>query len=1158
MDVFPVDWLARDVEDDERARYTITVFGKTPDGKSAAIHVRFSPYFFVRLPDSYDPGRARLFVSEACTRHGAMPSMSRVLERVTMWGFTAGTKMRLALLAFDSRRAMSAAARAYQKNHDTFESTIDPLLRFFHVRNIRPAHWIHVPHWTDVRDKTTRAEVEVACGFEVVAPSDLYTTPPLIVASFDLECYSPDRKFPRSEISTNAVIQIATSFKRFGETEPFRTVVLALHDTDGVHNAEVTCFDSEPDMIQAWLDLIAEEETDIIVSYNGNSFDWPYLYGRSLVCVDDATGDSLVDLGTLGRMTEGGGVPRHQLVNASGGGSSFTLAAPGVLVIDLLQILKKSMNLEKYALGAVSAKFLDGQSKLDLLPGEIFSCFEGTPADRARIAEYAAMDVILPLLLMDKLCTLLTLFAMANVTKLPTSAVVERGQQVRVYSPLMDTARKMGFVCPDNKGIPPTGKYEGATVLDPVVGAHYHPIAILDFESLYPSIIRGWGLDYTTLVLDPKYDNVEGVEYHEVQTDQGTFRFAQGVKGVLPTMLEELAASRKAAKADMARAAREGNSLMQATYNSQQLAYKLVMNTAYGLMGAVKGFLPCVPIAASITATGRLMIMKTKRLVEELCPGSEVVYGDSVAGYTPCIVRIAGEVRVSTFETLADAYGQGVWLPMDHPGKESCELHGVDVWSDDGWTPMHRVIRHRAGKPMVRVVTHTGVVDVTEDHSLLRDDGTPVSPRDLTVGDTLLHATLPRLGESSSHMSEAEARVRGFFFGDGFADVYSCPSDVLGASEEVRKAFWYGMYDACGDKDSNGCMRIDLKSQVSAACIFLLAESLGYKASVNTRVDKPDIYRVSASLGAQRKIPVAIKKMHPIEWDDTQYVYDVTTSNHHFQAGVGRMVVHNTDSVMVKLHVADASDMTAYFETAERVAAQISKTFPTPVRLEFEKVLYPYVLMGKKRYAAIEYTSPEKANGIYMKGLQTVRHDSSPIVKTTMEAVLNRILEARAASEAVGRAMDVARDAVLRILRKEVAVEEYATSKKLKAKEEYKNAAQPHVVVADRVHERTGFAPPIGARVDFVYLYDRAQPKLAFRAEDPAYAAEQNLPIDCMHYLNLVMSAVVPILEVVVGPEAETVLMSHAAVQEAMRRYTNSLNNQRPITDFFIKKPRLM
>ncbi len=49
----------------------------------------------------------------------------------------------------------------------------------------------------------------------------------------------------------------------------------------------------------------------------------------------------------------------------------------------------------------------------------------------------------------------------------------------------------------------------------------------------------------------------------------------------------------------------------------------------YGFLGASKGFLPCVPIAAAVTATGRAMIAKTKAMAETLVPGSRVVYGDT-------------------------------------------------------------------------------------------------------------------------------------------------------------------------------------------------------------------------------------------------------------------------------------------------------------------------------------------------------------------------------------------------------------------------------------------------------------------------------------------------------------------------------------------------
>lgn len=138
-------------------------------------------------------------------------------------------------------------------------------------------------------------------------------------------------------------------------------------------------------------------------------------------------------------------------------------------------------------------------------------------------------------------------------------------------------------------------------------------------------------LDYATIVMDEaRYGNVEGVEYFEVVTGMGTFKFAQNVPAVLPSLLKELAEFRKAAKREMEEARRRGDEWTASVCNAKQLAYKITMNSVYGFTGAAKGGkLPCVPIAASVTSVGRQMIEKTKHLAETLVPGSRVIYGDT-------------------------------------------------------------------------------------------------------------------------------------------------------------------------------------------------------------------------------------------------------------------------------------------------------------------------------------------------------------------------------------------------------------------------------------------------------------------------------------------------------------------------------------------------
>ena len=161
----------------------------------------------------------------------------------------------------------------------------------------------------------------------------------------------------------------------------------------------------------------------------------------------------------------------------------------------------------------------------------------------------------------------------------------------------------------------PEEPYEGATVLEAQKGAYYTPITALDFEALYPSIMMAHNLCYSTLVLDDKkYGNIPNVTYETFTIGSRTYKFAQNIPSLLPSILSELKQFRKKAKKDMA-AATGG---MKEVYNGKQLAYKVSMNSIYGFTGAGKGILPCVPIASTTTCRGRGMIEETKTYVLSL------------------------------------------------------------------------------------------------------------------------------------------------------------------------------------------------------------------------------------------------------------------------------------------------------------------------------------------------------------------------------------------------------------------------------------------------------------------------------------------------------------------------------------------------------------
>lgn len=906
MDVFPVDWRATERE----TSFEITCYGKLRDGRSVCMRVPFFPYFFVECPAGWQATRAKVFIAEAVATLGAVPKYSLPVTRKSIWGFTNNEPRTFAQLAFFTLAAFRRARRAITDRHKmkTYEASVDQVLRLFHVRDLAPAQWIRAAAWKEVVDRVAVTDLEVMVDFTALSPLVVDDIPCVVFASWDLECYSASGAFPLAERQGDVICTIGTTFQRYGEPEPYLRQAITLGGCDPLDGVEVVACETEAELINAWLATLRREKVDVLCGWNTFQFDYKYLYGRSLVCVDDLTGEPLVEMGRLGNAVEGGGVPVQKNLSSAAYGDNafFSLASPGVLNLDLMQSIKREHKFDSYSLNAVSAKIL-GDTKIDLKPAEIFAKFRGSDADRALIAEYCIKDTLLPLQLMAKLSVFQNMVEMANATTVPLHYLVERGQQIKVFSLIVRKARSLGYVCPDmDRGAAAADaeKYEGATVLDAQKGAYLEDVvSALDFASLYPSIIRAHNLCPSTLVMDRSYASLPGVEYYTIGTPLGVFSYAQGVPSVVPALLSDLALFRTDAKKHMAIAKAAGDSFRASVENSKQLAYKVSMNSAYGFFGAQKGgFLPCVPLAVSVTSTGRQMIATTKAMVETLVPGSRVVYGDT----------------------------------------------------------------------------------------------------------------------------------------DSVMCIFNCGPD-------------------------------------------------------------------------------------------------------------------------------NRTNLRAHFAMAQRVAAQITDSFKKPNELEFEKCYYPYLLFSKKRYAGMLYTTPAAPDYMDVKGLQLVRRDNAPIVKTVSSAILHSIMHDTSRNLAI----DVAKRHILMLLTNQHALEAYITSKALRS--EYKNPdSQPHLQVAKKIHARRGYPVPSGERVPYVFIESKDAPDglQAQRAEDPAYVAEHGLVIDRLHYLDSQLAGPIETLldvlesgtfaELMASPDIKPLVdelraARTQAVATARRVRTNTANKQREITSYFIR-----
>jgi DNA polymerase delta subunit 1 len=97
-------------------------------------------------------------------------------------------------------------------------------------------------------------------------------------------------------------------------------------------------------------------------------------------------------------------------------------------------------------------------------------------------------------------------------------------------------------------------------------------------------------------------------------------------------------------------------------------------------------------------------------------------------------------------------------------------------------------------------------------------------------------------------------------------------------------------------------------------------------------------------------------------------------------------------------------------ELGKEAAAFVSQHFIAPIKLEFEKVYFPYLLMNKKRYAGLLWTNPDKYDKMDCKGIETVRRDNCGLVKEVVQATLDELLIHRNTEGAINRCKGVVSD----------------------------------------------------------------------------------------------------------------------------------------------------
>ncbi|MGQ6014192.1 DNA polymerase II [Serratia sp. IR-2025] len=316
----------------------------------------------------------------------------------------------------------------------------------------------------------------------------------------------------------------------------------------------------------------------------------------------------------------------------------FFAAAAGRLIIDGIEALKSATwNFPSFSLEYVSQALLGEGKAIDNPYQRMAEIDRRFAEDKPALARYNLKDCELVTRIFAKADLLNFLLERATVTGL---AADRSGGSVAAFSHLyMPRMHRLGFVAP-NLGEQPEEHSPGGFVMDSRPGL-YDSVLVLDYKSLYPSIIR-------TFLIDP-VGLVEGMRHPSDADSVPGFRNARfsRSKHCLPAIVEQIWQGREAAK-------RQHNKPL-----SQAL--KIIMNALYGVLGSsgCRFFDP--RLASSITLRGHEIMRQTRELIE--AEGYQVIYGDTD----------------STF----------VWLKQPHDEQQAAQIGRALVQRVNAWWQQH-------------------------------------------------------------------------------------------------------------------------------------------------------------------------------------------------------------------------------------------------------------------------------------------------------------------------------------------------------------------------------------------------------------------------------------------------------------------------------------
>lgn len=567
----------------DRSGYPVVqLFGVSDGGDSVICRVSgFRPYFYASAHDI-------ISAAEAVRTLGLDVE---TVERYEPIGYQSKPSKMLKIIAKDPKsvRELRERVKEISSVKAVYETDILFKNRFLIDTGLGGMAWVRVPEGEryEMRD---RRRFIVDIPMEKLAPEDLESTAPLRFMTFDIECLPLNGEMPKPVSSP--VILISMAFH-----PPYRglnDLVLVGKKLD-CDRPDVERCAGERDLISRFVSVIDDYDPDILAGYNSNEFDIPYLRERaSRLSIE-------MDVGRDRSIW---------LIKSIGGNRNVALT--GRVVVDLLPIIRSSFSLKQYTLRNVAMELI-GEEKRDVNPAMMESIWlKGNGL--SELISYSRRDAVLVMQLLLRLKLMDKYIALARASGSLLQDIVNGGQSGMVESLLLRRFQAHGRVLPpkpdseeSDEHLMNTDELKGGAVLPPVKGL-VENVVVLDYKSLYPTIMLAHNLCYSTVVTKEKPPEV-------IKSPSGGYFASPSIcRGIVPEILDELLEKRTETKMLMKNAGEAERAFLDA----KQYALKILLNSFYGYSGYARARLYSLVLANAVTSFGRHNILRTKEMIEEI------------------------------------------------------------------------------------------------------------------------------------------------------------------------------------------------------------------------------------------------------------------------------------------------------------------------------------------------------------------------------------------------------------------------------------------------------------------------------------------------------------------------------------------------------------